>query len=144
MINIYLDTSGSMTEMGKNSAMLYVAKSLQDYFYFKSIANTFYKLDGTTITDLSSIEFSNDIKINSLNTLENSILISDGLFPSEDKVMFNIAIAVGIDADLYNLEKISKKVFDNDDILSAMEYLIFHNNLLENISNDSQEDKDEW
>ncbi len=136
MINIYVDTTGSMTEMGKNSAVIYIAKSIQDYCDFKSIENHFYKLDGTSIKNLPSMQFSNDIRMNINDAKENSILISDGLFDSEDKKIFDIAISVGIDADLLNLKKISKKLFDNDSVLFALEYLIFHNNLLE--------DEDEW
>jgi len=144
MINIYIDTTGSMTEMGKNSAVLYIAKSIEDYCDFQSIENYFYKLNGNIIKDLPSMEFSNDIKINISDTIENSILISDGLFKSEDEKVFDISILVGIDADLLNLKKISKKVFDNDNVLSALEYLIFHNNLLKKISKELEEENDEW
>ncbi len=144
MINIYLDTSGSMTEMGKKSAVLYIAKSIQDYCDFKSIENYFYKLDGTIIKDFPSMKFSNDIKMNICDAVENSILISDGLFESEDKKIFDISISVGIDADLYNLKKISIEVFTNDEVLSALEYLIFNNDLLENSTEELEEDEDEW
>ena len=125
MINIYIDTTGSMTEMGKNSAVLYIAKSIQDYCNFKSIENYFYKLDGTSIDNLPAMQFSNDMKMNIDDAIENSILISDGLFESEDKEIFDVTISVGIDADLFNLKKVSKKMFDNDNVLSALEYLIF-------------------
>ena len=143
MINIYIDTTGSMTEMGKNSAVLYIAKSIQDYCDFKSIENCFYKLDGTSIGNLPSMQFSNNIRMNINDFVENSILLSDGLFDSENKRIFDIAISVGIDADLLNLKKISKKLFGNDDILSALEYLIFHNDLLETTTKELEED-DEW
>lgn len=143
MINIYIDTTGSMTEMGKNSAVLYIAKSIQDYCDFKSIENCFYKLDGTSIGNLPSMQFSNNIRMNINDFVENSILLSDGLFDSENKRIFDIAISVGIDADLLNLKKISKKLFGNDDILSALEYLIFHNDLLETTAKELEED-DEW
>ena len=144
MINIYIDTTGSMTEMGKNSAVLYIAKSIQDYCDFKSIENCFYKLDGTSIKNLPSMQFSNNIRMNISDFVENSILLSDGLFDSENKRIFDIAISVGIDADLLNLKKISKKSFGNDDILSALEYLIFHNNLLETTTKELEEENDEW
>lgn len=144
MINVYIDTTGSMTEMGKNSAVLYIAKSIQDYCDLKSIENCFYKLDGTNIKDLLSIQFSNDLKMNISYIVENSIVISDGLFDSENKKIFDIAISVGIDADLLNLKKISKKAFSSDDVLSALEYLIFHNDLLEDITKELKEDDDEW
>jgi len=144
MINIYVDTTGSMTEMGKDSAVLYIAKSIEDYFDFKFIENNFYKLDGTSIKDLPSIDFSNDIRMNISDAIENSILISDGLFKLEDKKIFDITISVGIDADLFNLEKISQKLFTSDNVLSALEYLIFHNDLLESAPKILEEDDDEW
>lgn len=142
MINIYVDTTGSMTEMGKSSAALYIAKSIQDYCDFKSVENHFYKLDGTVIENLPSMTFSNTIKININDTIENSILISDGLFKHEKNKIFNIAISIGIDADLPGLKKISHKLFDSDSVLSALEFLICHNNLLETTSKEF--DNDEW
>jgi len=144
MINIYIDTTGSMTEMGKNSAVLYIAKSIEDYCSFKSIENSLYQLNGTVIKDLISLSFSNDIKIDFKSELENSILISDGLFETEDIKIFDAAISVGIDADLFNLEKISQKLFTSDNVLSALEYLIFHNDLLESAPKILEEDDDEW
>lgn len=42
MINIYLDTTGSMMEMGKDSALIYIAKSIEDYCSFKDINTTFF------------------------------------------------------------------------------------------------------
>lgn len=142
MINIYIDTTGSMTEMGKNSAVLYIAKSIEDWCGFKSIENCLYQLNGTVIKDLISLSFSNDIKIDFKSELENSILISDGLFETEDIKIFDVAISVGIDANLFNLEKISQKLFTSDNVLSALEYLIFHNDLLKTETN--EEDDDEW
>lgn len=144
MINIYIDTTGSMTEMGKNSAVLYIAKSIEDWCSFKSIENCLYQLNGTAIKDLISLSFSNDIKIDFKSELENSILISDCLFETEDMKIFDVAISVGIDADLFNLEKISQKLFTSDNVLSALEYLIFHNDLLESAPKILEEDDDEW
>ena len=143
MIKIYLDTSGSMTEMGKKSAAIYIAKSIEDYCDFKFIENKIYQLDGVVIENLTSLKFSNDIKIDLKDPIENSILISDGLFESKDIKIFDVAISVGIDSDLLNLEKISKKSFTSDDILSALEYLVFHNDLLET-SLEEPEGNDEW
>ena len=145
MINIYIDTTGSMIEMGKNSAVLYIAKSIQDYCAFNSIETSFYQLDGTKILDLESMKYSNDIAINFKDCIENSIILSDGLFPLENKTIFDIAISIGIDADLDNLKIISKKVFTNDELLSALEFLLFHNTLQLDIIEDSkEEDNDEW
>jgi len=144
MINIFLDTSGSMTEMGKDSAILYIAKSIEDYFSFKSLETCFYYIDGTVIKDLTTLVFSNDKKNNVNHKIKNSILISDGLFEVEDIKVFDIAVSVGIDANLLNLEKIAQQVFISDNILAALESLIFYNALLGCVTKTLEEDEDEW
>ena len=143
MINIYLDTSGSMLEMGKDSALVYLAKSIEDYCNFNNIKITMYTLDGNIIKDLKSIQYSNDIELDTNNIKLNSILLSDGLFDSEKENIFNVAISIGIDSDFINLKKLAKKVFSNDNILAALEYLLFTNNLLL-LNIDNEEDEDEW
>ena len=75
MINIYIDTSGSMLEMGKDSALLYLAKSIEDYCSFKDINTNFFTLDTQVIKDLTSIKFSNDIKLDTNKIKSNNILI---------------------------------------------------------------------
>ncbi len=144
MINIYLDISGSMTEMGKDSALVYLAKSIEDYCDFKSINTTIFTLDGNIIKDLKSIQYSNDIKLDINNIKSNSILLSDGLFKSEKENIFDISIAIGIDSDIINLKKISKKIFSNDNILAGLEYLLFENNLLSSNITNEEDDEDEW
>ena len=99
MINIYIDTSGSMLEMGKDSALLYLAKSIEDYCSFKDINTNFFTLDTQVIKDLTSIKFSNDIKLDTNNIKSNSILLSDGLFNSEEESIFDISFSIGIDSD---------------------------------------------
>ena len=141
MINIYIDTSGSMLEMGKDSALLYLAKSIEDYCSFKDINTNFFTLDTQVIKDLTSIKFSNDIKLDTNNIKSNSILLSDGLFNSEEESIFDISFSIGIDSDTLNLKKISTKVFSNDNIIDGLEYLIFTNNLLN--SNITQEEDDD-
>ncbi len=143
MINIYIDTSGSMLEMGKDSALLYLAKSIEDYCSFKDINTNFFTLDTQVIKDLTSIKFSNDIKLDTNNIKSNSILLSDGLFNSEEESIFDISFSIGIDSDTLNLKKISTKVFSNDNIIDGLEYLIFTNNLL-NSNITQEEDDDEW
>ena len=143
MINIYIDTSGSMLEMGKDSALLYLAKSIEDYCSFKDINTNFFTLDTQVIKDLTSIKFSNDIKLDTNNNKSNSILLSDGLFNSEEESIFDISFSIGIDSDTLNLKKISTKVFSNDNIIDGLEYLIFTNNLL-NSNITQEEDDDEW
>ena len=143
MINIYIDTSGSMLEMGKDSALLYLAKSIEDYCSFKDINTNFFTLDTQVIKDFTSIKFSNDIKLDTNKIKSNNILISDGLFKSEEESTFDISFSIGIDSDTLNLKKISTKVFSNDNIIDGLEYLIFTNNLLySNIT--QEEDDDEW
>ena len=143
MINIYIDTSGSMLEMGKDSALLYLAKSIEDYCSFKDINTNFFTLDTQVIKDLTSIKFSNDIKLDTNKIKSNNILISDGLFNSEEESIFDISFSIGIDSDTLNLKKISTKVFSNDNIIDGLEYLIFTNNLL-NSNITQEEDDDEW
>ena len=143
MINIYIDTSGSMLEMGKDSALLYLVKSIEDYCSFKDINTNFFTLDTQVIKDLTSIKFSNDIKLDTNNIKSNSILLSDGLLNSEEESIFDISFSIGIDSDTLNLKKISTKVFSNDNIIDGLEYLIFTNNLL-NSNITQEEDDDEW
>ena len=143
MINIYIDTSGSMLEMGKDSALLYLAKSIEDYCSFKDINTNFFTLDTQVIKDLTSIKFSNDIQLDTNKIKSNNILISDGLFKSEEESIFDISFSIGIDSDTLNLKKISTKVFSNDNIIDGLEYLIFTNNLL-NSNITQEEDDDEW
>ena len=146
MINIYLDTSGSMSEMGKDSALVYLAKSIEDYCNFKGINSIFFTLDGNIIKDLKFIQYSNNIKLDTNNIKPDSILLSDGLFNTEKENIFDIAISIGIDSDTINLKKISTKLFSNDNILAGLEYLLFTNNLLSlNItSEEDEDDEDEW
>jgi len=144
MINIYLDTSGSMSEMGKDSALLYLAKSIEDYWSFKGINTTIFTLDGNVIKNLKFIKYVNDIKLDTNNIKSNSILLSDGLFYSEKEYIFDIAVSIGIDRDTTNLKKISTKVFSSDNILAGLEYLLFENNLLPSNITSKEDDEDEW
>jgi len=141
VINIYLDTTGSMLEMGKDSALVYIAKSIEDYCNLKQLQCSFYKLDTTNISKLESIKFSNDIQLKIENIQQKSILISDGLFDFNEDTIFDLSISIGVDADLLKLKKISKKIFDNDNVLSALEYIIFKYDLLDS---KIKEDEDEW
>lgn len=121
MINVYLDASGSMTEMGKDQGSAYVAKSVVDYCKAYGIDVVINRLDDNTMKDTGKLSGS---------IAENSILLSDGLFGCENGMMFDIAIAIGIDSDRKSLAKISVKTFQSDDLLKALEYLIFNNDLV--------------
>ena len=147
MINIFIDTSGSMSEMGKGSGAIYVVKSIQDYCEFNSIKSNVYKLDGSIVDNILSIEFNENININLLRdfirneTLVGNILVSDGLFDAE--ILDNtVSISIGVDADLYNLEKVSLNIFEPENIIEALEYLQFTNS--DSNINKEEEDDDEW
>jgi len=144
MINIYLDTSGSMSEMGKDSALVYLAKSIEDYCSFKGINSVFFTLDGNIVKDLKSMQYSNNIKLDINNIKPDSILLSDGLFNTEKENIFDMAISIGIDSDTANLKKISSKVFSSDNILAGLEYLLFENTLLPSNNTSEEDDEDEW
>jgi len=146
MINIFIDTSGSMSEMGKGSGAIYVVKSIQDYCEFNSVESSAYKFDGNLVSDIHAIQFNENININLLRdfikskNLVGNILVSDGLF---DKVSLEniVSISIGIDADVYNLKKVSSTVFEPENIIGALEYLLFINNDSNNIK---EEDDDDW
>jgi len=146
MINIFLDTTGSMSEMGKNSASIYLVKSIQDYCEFNNIQNRLYRLDGEIIDNINSVAFDKNIEIDVLKRfIENqnlvaNILISDGLF-DEVNLDNTISISVGIDADIYNLKRASLDIFEPENIIEALEYLLFIN---ENDNTQEEEDDDEW
>jgi len=142
MINIFLDTTGSMSEMGKNSGAIYIVKSIQDYCEFHNIKTSLYKLDGSHIYNLTSLVFNDKLNLNSLNNFENSIIVSDGLLDCEDENLVDVSISVGIDCDENNLSKIAKKMFESDNTIASLEYLLYQANL----KNESEEieDEDEW
>jgi len=143
MINIFIDTSGSMSEMGKDSGAMYVVKSIQDYCAFHSVKSDLYKFDGNIVSDIHSIKFDENININLLRdfikskNLVGNILVSDGLF-DEETLDNTVSISIGVDADIYNLEKVSLTVFEPENIIGALEYLLFINN-----NNIEEEDEDD-
>ncbi len=133
MINVYIDTSGSMTEMGKDRGADYVAKSVVDYCSALGIEAEVNKLDGYKIKDLGNFFDS---------AVENSIFLSDGLFRYDKEKIFDIAISVGIDSDRKVLEKVAAKTFQSDDLVKALEYLIFYNDLF--LASERIMTDDEW
>jgi hypothetical protein len=142
MINIFIDTSGSMSEMGKDSGVIYIVKSILDYCKIKNIQVVLCKLDGSTIENIFSLKFNEKIQSINIDKGLNTILISDGFLESEDN-FFDISFAIGIDCDKANLNKISKRVFESENIVQAVEYLIYQHNILENIA-ETEDDEDEW
>lgn len=142
MLNIFVDTSGSMSEMGKGSGVIYILKSIFDYCEEKQIEIKFYKLDSSKIENIMFLKFNDNIKVFNTKKHLNSILISDGFLETEDD-FFDISFAIGIDCDKINLNKISKKVFESENIVQAVEYLLFQNNILEDMI-EQEADGDEW
>lgn len=148
MINIFIDTSGSMSEMGKDSATKYVAKSICDYCKFHDSETNLYKLDGSKINNINNIEFNDNIDTKILqeyllkSDVINNILISDGLFDDAIELQC-IAIVIGIDANRHYLKKSTKKVFEAENIISAIEYLSFLNDKPTH-SKIEEDDEDEW
>lgn len=142
MINIVLDTTGSMSVMGKNSGAIYIVKSIQDYCEIYNIKTTLLKLDGSVIKDLIRINFSDKTSLDDSFIFSNSILISDGLFESDKENIFDTSISLGIDADNSKLEQLSHKVYENENVISTLEYMIYKNNINTNIN--EEEDDDEW
>lgn len=145
MINIFIDTSGSMSEMGKDSGAIYVVKSIQDYCEFNSVESNVYKFDGNIVSDIHSIKFDENININLLRdfirnkNLVGNILVSDGLF--DEEILDNtVTISIGVDADIYNLEKVSLTVFEPENIIEALEYLLFINHDSNNIAEEDEDD----
>ena len=110
MLSVYIDNSGSMGEMDKIEVAKYIARSLKNA--------TFYLLNGRQM-DLDSITLNNDKQIN-IKAGGIKILLSDGLFNSDEK-LFDIALAIGLDADIKALEKVSNKVYKIDDIVAFLE-----------------------
>ena len=139
MINIFLDHSGSMQEMGKKDGLIYVAKSIKDYCDFYGIKLSFFDIHSEVIPKIENLKLTNR-KPNFLHK-DNSIFISDGLIKIQD-FKFDITVGVGIDANYKNLENISKITLGPENSLIAIEYLLYANNI--NLSLDEKEQEDEW
>lgn len=115
MLNIYIDNSGSMECQDKLEVAKYIARGIKN-------AN-FYTLDGAKIEvdSLDSISINNDRKI-SINTGGINVLLSDGLLEG-DKNIFDIALAIGIDADVKFLQTIAQKVYTRNEVVGFLAYL---------------------
>ncbi len=137
MINVFIDTSGSMSEMGKDSGTIYIVNTILDYCKNSNLTVSFFKLDGSKIDDVLSLKFNEQIQNIKLEKVLNTILISDGFIESEDD-LFDISIAIGIDCNQMKLKEISKRIFEPENIVQALEYLLFQNNI------SSEKDEDEW
>jgi len=132
-MNVYVDLSGSMFEMGGKNALEYVLKSLKDYCEFKGIECNFYDFEGKKI-DI----FNLSPKISKLVDLKENlkegfnVVISDGYFENKIKLdVYSIAFSAG--SNIRVLEYISKEVFDEAEIIKLVEYYMC-----------SKEVEDEW
>ena len=114
MYNVYIDNSGSMGEMDKINIAIYLARSIKNA--------SFYLLNGQEVDlNSASLPLSNDKSLN-IKSDKITILLSDGLF-NLDKKIFDIALGVGIDADIEALQKIAKYAYSMNDILSFLEHV---------------------
>ena len=140
MIKILVDTSFSMKELGKKDSIEMVLKSLIDEL---DLNNLEYKILDFKGKNIDFKNFSLNNKQLNFDLLDNNtILISDGLFEVKN-LQKGISIAIGIDANFSNLESLTKKVFNVDELLKVMDYILYNFNISENKIN-LMEDEDEW
>ena len=140
MIKILVDTSFSMKELGKKDSIEMILKSLIDELDFNNLEYKVLDFEGKDI-DFKSFLLNNK-KLNFDLLDNNTILISDGLFEVKN-LQKGISIAIGIDANFSNLKSLTKKVFNIDEILKVMDYVLYHFDISENRI-DLIEDEDEW
>jgi hypothetical protein len=140
MIKILVDTSFSMKELGKKDSIEMVLKSLIDELNLNNLEYKILDFEGRDIDFKNFLLNNKQLNFDLLDN--NTILISDGLFEVKN-LQKGISIAVGIDADFSNLENLTKKVFNIDEILKVMDYVLYHFDISENKSN-LTEDEDEW
>ncbi|TEY02323.1 hypothetical protein [Campylobacter sp. US33a] len=110
MLNVYIDNSGSMYEMDKIEVAKYVAYAISNA--------TFYLLNGNQIR-LDFIALDNDNNL-CIEAEGRKILLSDGLFNCDEK-KFDIALAIGLDADIEALKKMADTVYTIDNIMSFLD-----------------------
>lgn len=160
LINIIVDTSGSMNEMGKihlqQNLCRYAAQikvldeskysgtGIRFYQWAENISNIELQSDGKfpcfSAADSSSLSILSDFISQTFNNTERTLLLilSDGNFPNKEILNFkrqlsafgelNIrTVAVGADADLLKLKKLSTNdtVFLSENIASAIDSTIF-------------------
>lgn len=121
MFSVYIDNSGSMNEMDKIGVAKYVAYAINNA--------TFYLLNGKEV-NLESIVLENNKSFN-IKADGIKILLSDGLFDNEifsgNEKAFDMALAIGLDADVESLKKVANKVYILDDVVAFLESI--HSNL---------------
>lgn len=140
IINIVIDSSGSMQEDDKNAVIKYLLISINNSKYMEDLKNInfeFFCLGTNTfkMKEESKIEFSGDINLEKVNKLKDiinteytTILISDGNLDNEvkkeiKKIFENLfCVSIGIDSDLNVLKYISSsnKVYSVVDIFQLL------------------------
>jgi hypothetical protein len=139
MIKILVDTSFSMKELGKKDSIEMVLKSLIDELNLNNLEYKILDFEGKNI-DFKNFSLNNK-QLNFDLLDNNTILVSDGLFEVKN-LQKGISIAIGIDADFSNLENLTKKVFNIDEILKVMDYVLYHFDISESKINLTEDD--EW
>ncbi|WP_104712960.1 hypothetical protein [Helicobacter cetorum] len=154
MLHIFLDTSGSMQEMGKDRGVLYTLKSIieciKNKLDYKIYDFASQELEPETLLktkkfcdckiDLKSLKFF-------LLGLEGpKIILSDGCFHKKDlenikHPLFDFALSVGIDCKLENLKKLSKHVFESSNVVGLIDFLSVYLNANQDTT---QGVDDEW
>lgn len=114
MLSVYIDNSGSMSEMGKLDVAKYIANCLNA---------TFYTLNGEKIKDLQDLKIENTNEIRIHKEDNKKILISDGLLQKNTESSFDVALAVGLDSNVSALKKIAGRVYSINEILAFLSYI---------------------
>jgi hypothetical protein len=138
MIKVLVDTSFSMKELGKKDSIEMVLKSLIDEFEEYNLKYQILDFEGNDL-DYKSFKLDNK-KLNFDLLDDNTIIVSDGLFEVKD-LKKGISVSIGIDASLLNLKKLTKKVFNIDEILEIIDYILFNFELMDK---NLEENNDEW
>jgi hypothetical protein len=138
MIKVLVDTSFSMKELGKKDSIEMVLKSLIDEFEEYNLKYQILDFEGNDL-DYKSFKLDNK-KLNFDLLDDNTIIVSDGLFEVKD-LKKGISVSIGIDANLLNLKKLTKKVFNIDEILEIIDYILFNFELMDK---NLEENNDEW
>lgn len=95
-----------MCELGKFSGVLYFLRSLQNY--------ELYKFNGKKVS-LNELKFDENLSLDeSINSHENTLILSDGLFENVGMPKADYALSFGEDSDEIMLSKVAKRVLSID------------------------------
>lgn len=137
MINIILDTSGSMSE--RKSALFYTANTVGQYCDILGIDIKFYNLKGECLASLLDIKFFNDECV--FKHMENSVFISDG-FQKINDTQFDGIILIGMDSSSEKYKNNSTIIEKAENAIKVIDYIVS----LKCISKNStqRDEEDEW